>query len=312
MPFFLLIGGSHAQVKPERQSKAVKASQPAQTSQPAATASDGKEEGSEESEKPEEKAFKGMKYRLIGPFRGGRSLTAAGIPGDPTTYYFGATGGGVWKSTDGAMTWSSVFDKEGTSAIGSLAVANSNHNVLYVGTGEACIRGNISHGDGVYKTLDGGKTWKNVGLRDSRAIGKVIINPTNPDIVFVAALGHPYGPNPERGIFRTTDGGKTWEKVLYKDENTGGIDVAFDPHNPNILFARVVAGAAHLMEHGEWRTGQRALSLERWRHDLEATRGARIAQRAVRKDRRCRGREFRSRVCADRSPQSGRRTVPLR
>ncbi len=190
-----------------------------------------------ESSKPEEKAFKGMKYRLIGPFRGGRSLTAAGIPGDPTTYYFGSTGGGVWKSTDGAMTWSSVFDKEGTSSIGSIAVANSNHNVLYVGTGEACIRGNISHGDGVYKSLDGGKTWKNVGLRDSRAIGKVIINPTNPDIVFVAALGHPYGPNPERGIFRTTDGGKTWEKVLYKDENTGGIDVAFDPHNPNILFA---------------------------------------------------------------------------
>src|SRR5437868_7506884 len=180
--------------------------------------------------------FKGMKYRVIGPFRGGRSLTAAGIPGDPTTYYFGSTGGGVWKSTDGAMTWSSLFDKEGTSSIGSIAVATSNPNIIYVGTGEACIRGNISHGDGVYKSLDGGKTWKNVGLRDSRAIGKVIINPTNPDIAFVAALGHPFGPNPERGIFRTTDGGKTWEKVLYKDENTGGIDIAFDPHNPNILF----------------------------------------------------------------------------
>jgi photosystem II stability/assembly factor-like uncharacterized protein len=135
------------------------------------------------------------------------------------------------------MTWSSLFDKEGTSSIGSIALANSNPNVIYVGTGEACIRGNISHGDGVYKSLDGGKTWKNIGLRDSRAIGKVIINPTNPDIVFVAALGHPYGPNAERGIFRTSDGGKTWEKVLYKDENSGGIDVAFDPHNPNILFA---------------------------------------------------------------------------
>jgi len=192
---------------------------------------------SSDSTRPEEKAFKGMKYRLIGPFRGGRSLTAAGVPGDPTTYYFGGTGGGVWKSADGAMTWSPVFDKEGTSAVGSLAVANSNPNVVYVGTGEACIRGNISHGDGVYKTLDGGKTWKNVGLRDSRAIGKIIINPANPDIVFVAALGHPYGPNSERGIFRTTDGGKAWERVLYKDENTGGVDVAFDPHNPNILFA---------------------------------------------------------------------------
>jgi len=226
-----------AQTKPERQSKASKATQPAQASQPASSPSDQAENEKSEATKPEEKAFKGMKYRLIGPFRGGRSLTAAGIPGDPTTYYFGATGGGVWKSTDAAMTWTSVFDKEGTSAIGSIAVANSNHNVVFVGTGEACIRGNISHGDGVYKTLDGGKTWKDVGLKDSRAIGKVIINPTNPDIVFVAALGHPYGPNAERGIFRTTDGGKTWDKVLYKDENTGGIDVAFDPHNPNILFA---------------------------------------------------------------------------
>ncbi len=185
----------------------------------------------------EDPMFKGMKYRLVGPFRGGRSLTASGIPGDPTTYYFGATGGGVWKSTDGALTWKAVFEKEYSPAIGSLAVAVSNPNIVYVGTGEACLRGNISQGDGVYKTLDGGKTWKNVGLRDSRAIGKVIVNPANPDIAFVAALGHPYGPNPERGIFRTLDGGKTWEKVLYKDENTGGVDVAFDPHNPNILFA---------------------------------------------------------------------------
>jgi len=232
----LITTNGFAQTKPERQSKAVKPAQAAQSSQ-AAGAANASDKESEEPARPEEKVFKGMKYRLIGPFRGGRSLTAAGIPGDPTTYYFGATGGGVWKSTDGAMTWSPVFDHEGTSAIGSIAVANSNHNVVYVGTGEACIRGNISHGDGVYKTLDGGKTWKNVGLRDSRAIGKVIINPTNPDIVFVAALGHVYGPNTERGIFRTTDGGKTWEKVLYKDENTGGIDVAFDPHNPNILFA---------------------------------------------------------------------------
>ena len=238
--FTLFSIAAAAQAKPERQSKAAKAAEAPQSTQAAkaaATTGSKNEEDSEETAKPEEKVFKGMKYRMIGPFRGGRSLTAAGIPGDPTTYYFGAEGGGVWKSTDGAMTWSPVFDKEGTSAIGSIAVSASNPNVLYVGTGEACIRGNISHGDGVYKTLDGGKTWKNTGLRDSRAIGKVIINPTNPDIAFVAALGHPYGPNAERGIFRTTDGGKTWEKVLYKDENTGGIDVAFDPHNPNILFA---------------------------------------------------------------------------
>ena len=190
-----------------------------------------------EAKKNEDTVFKGMKYRLVGPFRGGRSLTSAGVPGDPTTYYFGSTGGGVWKSTDGAMTWTPLFDKEGVGSIGSLAVANSNPNIVYVGTGEACIRGNISHGDGIYKTLDGGKTWKNIGLRDSRAVGKLIVDPNNPDRVFVAALGHPYGPNAERGIFRTTDGGRTWEKVLYKDENTGGIDVAFDPHNANILYA---------------------------------------------------------------------------
>jgi photosystem II stability/assembly factor-like uncharacterized protein len=240
LPLFLamlalgLQSTAFAQTKPEHQSKSTK---PTATAPSSTAASSDQKSDENESGKPEDKLFKGMKYRLIGPFRGGRSLTAAGIPGDPTTYYFGATGGGVWKSTDGAMSWFSVFDKEGSGSIGSLAVANSERNTIYVGTGEACIRGNISHGDGVYKSLDGGKTWKNIGLRDSRAIGKVIINPNNPDIVFVAALGHPYGPNTERGIFRTVDGGKSWEKVLYKDENTGGIDVAFDPRNPNILFA---------------------------------------------------------------------------
>ncbi|MFY9660194.1 MAG: hypothetical protein WAJ97_06200 [Terriglobales bacterium] len=188
-------------------------------------------------DKNEDPLFRGMKYRSIGPFRGGRSLTASGIPGDPTTYYFGATGGGVWKSTDGANTWSAIFDKDGSPSIGSIAVAGSDPNVVYVGTGEACIRGNISNGDGVWKSVDAGKSWKYVGLKDSRAIGKVIVNPHNPDIAFVAALGHPYGPNTERGVFRTTDGGKTWDKVLYKDENTGAIDVTFDPQNPHILFA---------------------------------------------------------------------------
>src|SRR5260370_10954508 len=200
-------GTSSSQTKPERQSRAVKPTQAASTNSPSTAEPDAP--GDSESARPEDRPFKGMKYRLIGPFRGGRSLTGAGIPGDPTTYYFGATGGGVWKSTDGATTWSSVFDKEGSGDIGSLAVANSDPNIIYAGTGEACIRGNISHGDGVYKSLDGGKTWKNVGLKDTRAIGKLIINPNNPNILFVAALGHPYGPNPERRIFRTTDGGQT-------------------------------------------------------------------------------------------------------
>jgi photosystem II stability/assembly factor-like uncharacterized protein len=209
-----------------------------QTEPSTATAKPAQSAGDSQKEKNEgDPLFKGMKYRPIGPFRGGRSLTAAGIPGDPTTYYFGATGGGVWKSTDGATTWSPVFEKDGAPSIGSLAVAQSDPNVVYVGTGEACIRGNISHGDGVWKSLDAGKSWKNVGLKDTRAIGKVIVHPRNPDIVFVAALGHPFGPNQERGIFRSLDGGKTWEKVLYRDENTGAIDIAFDPRNPNILFA---------------------------------------------------------------------------
>src|SRR6202790_1258627 len=209
----------------------------AQKNTPAASDPSAKDDKDKDEKNEGDPLFKGMKYRSIGPFRGGRSLTAAGIPGDPTIYYFGSTGGGVWKSTDAANSWSPIFDKDGAPSIGSIAVAVSDPNVIYVGTGEACIRGNISHGDGVWKSVDAGKSWKSIGLKDSRAIGKVIVNPHNSDIVFVAALGHPFGPNAERGVFRTTDGGKTWDKVLYKDENTGAIDVAFDQQNPNILFA---------------------------------------------------------------------------
>ena len=181
--------------------------------------------------------FKDMKWRLIGPFRGGRALAVTGVPGEPNVYYFGAVAGGVWRSIDGGATWTPLFDQESISSIGAIAVAESDHNVIYVGTGEACIRGNISYGDGVYKSTDRGKTWKNVGLRDTRHIGAIIVHPKNPGIVFVAALGHAYGPNAERGIFRTADGGNTWQKVLYKDDHTGGIDVVFDPHNSNVLYA---------------------------------------------------------------------------
>ncbi len=181
--------------------------------------------------------FKGMRWRSIGPYRGGRVIAVAGVPGDPNTFYFGGVAGGVWKTTDGGNTWLPIFDNQPVSSIGSIAVAPSDANVLYVGTGEACIRGNISHGDGVYKSTDAGKTWKHVGLRDTRHIGQVVVHPRNPDIVFVAALGHAYGPNPERGVFRSLDGGKTWEKVLYKDEKTGAIDITFVPGNPSILFA---------------------------------------------------------------------------
>jgi photosystem II stability/assembly factor-like uncharacterized protein len=189
----------------------------------------------QEQEKPD--PFKGMKYRLIGPYRGGRALTAVGVVSEPNTYYFGAVAGGVWKTTNGGMTWTPLFDKQSVSSIGSIAVAESDPNIIYVGTGEACIRGNISHGDGMYKSLDAGKTWTHIGLRDTRHIGRVLVHPKNPDLVYVAALGHAYGPNTERGVFRTRDGGKTWEKVLYKDEKTGAIDIAFVPSNPNILFA---------------------------------------------------------------------------
>jgi photosystem II stability/assembly factor-like uncharacterized protein len=184
-----------------------------------------------------ESLFKGMKWRSIGPYRGGRVLAVAGVPGDPYTFYFGGVGGGVFRTTDGGLKWAPLFDKQPISSVGAIAVAESNPSVIYVGTGEACIRGNISYGNGVYKTTDGGKTWVNIGLKDSRHIGSVIVHPRNPDIAFVAALGHAYGPNTERGVFRTTDGGKTWEKVLYKDDKTGAIDVVFDPRNPNVLFA---------------------------------------------------------------------------
>ena len=185
----------------------------------------------------DEKLYKGMHWRQVGPFRGGRALAIEGVPGEPDTYYFGAVAGGVWKTTDGGANWTPLFDKEDISSIGAIAVAPSDHNVVYVGTGEAAIRGNTTYGSGVYKSIDAGRTWKNMGLKDSRQIGALIVHPQNPDMALVAALGHAFGPNQERGIFRTTDGGKSWTKVLSKDENTGGIDVVFDPHNPNIVFA---------------------------------------------------------------------------
>jgi photosystem II stability/assembly factor-like uncharacterized protein len=179
----------------------------------------------------------GMKWRQIGPFRGGRVVAVSGVPGDPATWYFGGVGGGVWKSTDVGASWKPVFDGQKISSIGAIAVADSDHNVVYVGTGEACPRGNISYGDGLYKSVDAGLTWKNMGLRDTRHIGAVIVHPKNPDIVLVAALGHAFGPNEERGVFRSADGGANWTKVLYKDRDTGAIDVAFDPDNPNIVYA---------------------------------------------------------------------------
>jgi len=181
--------------------------------------------------------YDSMRWRLIGPFRGGRVESVAGIPGNPLVYYFGAVAGGVWKTTNGGKTWLPIFDKEPVASIGAIAIAPSDPNVIYVGTGEGCPRGDIDFGDGIYKSTDGGKTWKYLGLADTRHIASIIVDPRNPSIVFVAALGHVYGPNTERGVFRSEDGGKTWQKVLYKDAITGAIDLSMDPHNSRILFA---------------------------------------------------------------------------
>jgi len=178
-----------------------------------------------------------MRWRLVGPFRGGRSLSAVGVPGQPSVFYFGAVGGGVWKTTDAGNTWKPIFDGEPIASIGAVAVAPSDPKVIYAGSGEADMRSDISYGDGMYKSTDGGKTWTHIGLDDTRHIGAILIDPANPDVVYVAALGHAYGPNQERGVFKSTNGGQTWQKVLYKDENTGAIALAFEPGNANVIYA---------------------------------------------------------------------------
>lgn len=183
--------------------------------------------------------LKALQYRSIGPYRGGRSAAVTGVPSQPYVYYYGATGGGVWKSTDGGINWESVSDNSvfGTGSVGAIAVADSDPNTIYVGMGESPIRGNVSHGDSVYKSNDAGKTWKRIGLEDARQIPRIRVHPKNPDLVYVAALGHVWGPNDQRGVFRSKDGGKTWEKILNKGNKAGAIDLILDPSNPNILYA---------------------------------------------------------------------------
>ncbi len=180
--------------------------------------------------------YSALRYRYIGP-PGNRTAAVVGVPGDPLTYYIGASSGGVWKSADGGTTWRPIFDDQPAQSIGALAVAPSDPNVVWAGTGEAFIRSNVSIGNGVYKSTDAGKTWKHMGLEKTGRVGRVAIDPCNPDIVFIGALGHCYGPQKERGVFRTRDGGKTWEQVLFADENTGCFEIAMDPNNPRILFA---------------------------------------------------------------------------
>src|SRR3954470_19023016 len=180
--------------------------------------------------------FAELKYRFIGP-PGNRVTSVVGVPGDMNTYYAGAASGGVFKSTDGGTHWSPIFDDMPAMSIGAIAIAPSDPNVIWVGTGETFIRSNVSMGDGVYRSLDAGKTWKHMGLDKTGRIGRVIIDPRNPDVVFVAAIGTCYGPQQERGVYRTKDGGKTWERVLFVDENTGASELTMDANNPRTLFA---------------------------------------------------------------------------
>ncbi|NIM51985.1 MAG: sialidase, partial [Gemmatimonadales bacterium] len=177
-----------------------------------------------------------LKYRHIGPV-GNRVIAVVGVAGEPMTYYAGAASGGIWKTTDAGLNWEPMFDDQSVHAIGALALAPSDPNIVWAGTGESFIRSNVSIGNGVYRSTDGGKSWQHMGLDNTGRIARVIIHPTNPDIVYVAALGHGYGPQQERGIYRTTDGGQTWQRVLFVDENTGASDLAMDPNNPRILFA---------------------------------------------------------------------------
>src|SRR6266404_2186343 len=181
--------------------------------------------------------YSGLRWRMIGPFRAGRVTAVSGVIAQPDTFYFGSVGGGVWKSTNAGRTWTPLFDANSVASIGAIAIASSDQNVVYVGTGEADMRDSIQFGDGIYKSIAAGKTWKHSGLENTRQIGRIIVDPKNPNIVFVAALGHAYGSNPDRGVYRSRDGGASWQRVLFKNEDVGAIDLAFDPANSKIVYA---------------------------------------------------------------------------
>src|SRR3954452_4811807 len=197
--------------------------------------------------------FSGMlRWRNIGPFRGGRVRAVCGVPSQPNVFYFAQVNGGVFRTTDYGRTWQPIFDDQPTGSVGAIAVSVSDPNVIYVGSGEGLQRPDLAIGDGIYKSTDAGKTWTHLGLRDTQQIARVEVDPKNPNRLFVAALGHPYGPNEERGIFRSTDGGASFQKVLYQDENVGGKDVDIDPSDPNIVYATMLEGRQGPWENGAW------------------------------------------------------------
>src|SRR3984885_9834341 len=181
--------------------------------------------------------YSGLKWRLSGPFRGGRVVAVAGFPGSSTTFYFGSVDGGIWQTTDAGTVWKPIFDGQAIASIGALAVAPSDPKVIYAGTGESEIRSNLSSGDGVYKSRDRGQTWTNVGLRDCRQISRIVVDPQNANIVYVGALGHAYGPNQERGVYKSTDGGTSWVRVLDQGPDIGASDLAMATEDPKVLFA---------------------------------------------------------------------------
>ena len=189
-----------------------------------------------------ENLYQDLHWRMIGPFRAGRTRAVAGVASQPNVFYMGAVDGGVWKSDDYGRTWRPIFDAQPTQSIGAIAVAPSNPNIVYVASGEGLQRPDLSVGDGIYRSADAGKNWTHLGLRDGQQIPALAVDPHNPNRVFAAVLGHPYGPNSERGIFRSTDGGETWQKVLYKNENVGGCDVEIDPSNPQVVYAGLWEG----------------------------------------------------------------------
>ena len=188
-------------------------------------------------QQPDPSLYSGLRWRMIGPFRGGRVNAVSGVVGQPDTFYFGSVGGGVWKSSNAGRTWTPIFDSTNVASIGAIGVAPSDPNVIYIGTGEADMRDSIAFGNGVYKSTDAGKTWKHLGLENTKQIGRIIVDPKNPNTVFLAALGNGYAPNPDRGVYRSRDGGVTWQKVLFKNDDVGAIDLAFDPVDPKTVYA---------------------------------------------------------------------------